>query len=146
MRARARARVCVCVCVISCNLAVCKCACVYYRNTMFKMSVWVHLVFLLGVYDKLRTRYVQMSVWVHLVFVLGVYDKLKTRCVQMSVWVNLPDSDVIQDIGKFGCSESPGFGYGIYRVIDAREIGLVISVLMRFSRSQFVRARRARSA
>jgi len=27
---------------------------------------------------------------------------------------NLPDSDVIQDIGKFGCSVSPGFGYDIY--------------------------------
>jgi len=26
---------------------------------------------------------------------------------------------------KFGCSESSGFGYGIYRVIDAREIGRV---------------------
>jgi len=41
----------------------------------------------------------------------------------MSVQVNLPDSNVIQDIGKFGCSESPGFDYVIYSVIDARKIG-----------------------
>jgi len=80
------------------------------RTRYVQMLVWVHLVFVFGMYDKLRTRYVQMSVWVHLVFVLDVYDKLRTRYVQMSVWMNLPDSNVIQDIGKFGCSESPGFG------------------------------------
>jgi len=83
----------------------------------------MHLVFVLGVYDKLRTRYVQMSVRVHLVFVLGVYDKLRTRYVQ-----------------NVGVSAPPGFGRDtryrkvrlqritrirlryIYRVIDAREI------------------------
>jgi len=86
------------------------------------MLVWAHLVFMLDVYDKLRTRYVQMSVWVHLVFVLGVYDKLRTRYVQMSVWVHFPDSDVV--FASIGLANLPDSAT-VHRVIDAREIGRV---------------------
>jgi len=89
----------------------------------------VHFVFVLGVYDKLGTRYVQISVCVHLVFVLDMYNKLETRYAQcrcectlysclvcdiykVSVLANLPDSDAVYtNYRNIGPSESPGFGY-----------------------------------
>jgi len=71
---------------------------------------------------------------VHPVSVLGVYDKIETRYLHYIGARKFPRvrARYIQRIGKIGTHESPGFGYGRYRQsVHAESGGCLVFVVQR---------------